>query len=295
MTDLAVMRVHRFGAPERLLAGTLRRVFPQDDILVVADETNGPVSTDDLTKLSLTPPTVAHYVGGTLGRPDWAWRMGDLSLYLALSERPDASRIWLVEGDVFVPREIVTQLFGRLSELNEDVIACNLKRQGDHRFNLGLSGLSAETEFGCIFAFLRASAEAIHESLDLRKRVRAKFGDGLPGVPEPNDEAVLANAAVSAGLTTADLFSVTSEYFDPQDFWMNPPRLFEYHAFTENLQERVVHPVLEFEHILERVQDKATDVRRRNYDLRRLRHVFPHLNRRQRLVLKEAIATASGD
>ena len=291
MTDLAVMRVHRFGPPERLLAATLQDVFPPQDILVVADETAATVPVDGLTKLSLTPSAVAPLVGGSLGRLDWAWRMGDLSLYLALHERPDAKRVWLVEGDVFIPLGIAASMFGRLSEIGEDVIACNLKNQGEHRFNRGLAGLSSETALGCIFAFVRASADAIHESLELRRRVRAKFGDGLPGEPEPNDEAVLVNAAAAAGLTTADLFSVASEYFDPQDFWMNPPRLFEYHAFTEEPQNHVVHPVIEFEHILERVQETATDTRRRNYNRWRLRHVFPHLNRQQRIRLRDAMAS----
>ena len=144
MRDLVFIRTHAFGENERSLYKTLRLFFPEEAVVVCADESKAQVDTGGIAKISLTRDIASRLAGGDLPE-DWGWRMGDLFYARVREVHPDVGRYWLIEPDVHIPPGHVAAILGDLAEIEADYLACDFR---DHRIGCitrGRSGSAVST------------------------------------------------------------------------------------------------------------------------------------------------------
>ena len=291
MRDLVFIRTHAFGENERSLYKTLRLFFPEEAVVVCADESKAQVDTGGIAKISLTRDIASRLAGGDLPE-DWGWRMGDLFYARVREVHPDVGRYWLIEPDVHIPPGHVAAILGDLAEIEADYLACDFRDHGHRPFNRALRRIQDVTTYGGVFAFTRASAAAVKRTLALRQRVTATLGPAPPKVPVPNDEAVMANAVVAAGLTGLNLAEVMPEVFDTAWFSFNPPRLRRAVETADPDLPRVMHPILSIEEIAAKITAPSRPGYSPRYPAWRLRHVLPHLTPEERQVIEDAWAAS---
>lgn len=267
VTDLAIIRSHRFGAMEAALAGRLSQVFGAGQVILAVDESRGPVDCGGLAKVSLTPATLAGL--GFAGLPaDWGWRCGDLCYHAAAAARPPHARYWLFEADIWLPP--VAEALCALSALPQEALAAGLGPKATApKYSRLMTPLCGSDRWGCFFPVTRVSARLLGEMRRLRERSLAEIAPHRPAFP--NDEAILGGAVHATGVSHADLYAAAPRFFDPACFATNPPHLRD--ALDRGTEGRVFHPAIPLSAILDEIARNGPGAGRR-YDAHRLRRVL---------------------
>jgi|GEM_PF-1811448 len=278
-SDITFIRTHRFGDGEDRLAGQLERFFGPGNVAICVDESRGPVDTGRWPKSSLTPNRVLEMVGKPIPK-DWGWRMGDLC-HIAIAEDfgPRANQ-WLVENDVHVPQGSEVAIFGQLSRIEADFMACNLGPKKVKPIAEAVTIALPSAEMGCIFAFNRLAGFRVSEL----REVRREISRGLVGARRamPNDEAVLANLGTHSGWRMVDLYRAAPEVFAPAWFDTNPPMLREALDRAPAGSLHLTHPVLTFDQVMRRVSQHAAEGHPQKYKSGRMRRILGALPPDQR-------------
>lgn len=273
---LFLVRTRGFPEMARLLATTLASAGV--DVAIVVDEQDGPVDCDPFPKISLDEAALAPLGLQDLPR-NWRWMCGDMCYYLAAKMQPDYARYVMVESDVFLPPLGVDTLVHSLSTHPAQAIAARFGKNKDRRrFSNMLVHFDVDPQWGCIFPLTAVTPPVI----TAMKEIRLQQMQDLPDATL-NDEAVLAGAVVSRGISYARLEDVIPERVPEETFSTNPPHLFE--AVRANPDERrLFHPVVPFETILARLEN-----REKAYNRRRLRNVLQTAPRPMRRILRQRL------
>ncbi len=255
-----LVRCRTVGPIERDLARVIRDDTGISPVLVV-NEARADAEQDGFATLALTRDRLAGL--GFAGLPDdWAWRCGDLCLYLARNALPKADRHLLIENDVL----FLGQALRRLVDLARHPAAeAGAVRLGLHdeapKYSRGLDRLGLDPRAGCLFPVVFATAALIDRMAGIRQQALAL------GLRRLNDEAVLAGAALRHPATALDLARALPRDFRPRTFATNPPLLRE--ALLRTRPEGAHHPVLPLAQVLDRIADPS-----RGYGRHRLRRVL---------------------
>ena len=293
MRDLICIRSHKIARPENDLYDSLRMAFPAEAVVFCLDESRGVIDTGGRPKMSLTADVAERLAGQPLPE-DWGWRMGDLCFALAAESYPAVERFWLIEGDVFVPKARAAGIFERLRGVAGAYVTPGFQNKGRHRMNRALEGILDETSWGSLcFALVRADQAMVDAAIRLRRTVGTAYASRHRKPPAPNDEAIYANAAVAGGFEVGDFMADCPDILSPDWFNVNPPFLYEHVLETEGSGTRILTPVLEFEHLLRRVQAPGVaEGRKHAYPRWRLRRILPVLSEEQRVRLDKALSDA---
>lgn len=276
MNTVFLIRCHEFDAVARALAQRIHEAGGR--VVAMMDERKGLSDTAPFEKISLDDKVVDAVGLGTLPA-NWGWLFGDIWLYVARKELPKATHFCLLDSDVAIPPLAATRFVSEMQRLRQDLLAVGLRQKDEApKFSRGLSALSLDPRFGCIFPVVRCSRRAVDAMRVLRQQsLAAGVGAAL------NDEGILAGAAQSGKLSHAALDTLLPELFAPDQFDTNPPHLAEA-VWRDDSATSVLHPVVTLERILTRIGSGQ-----KNYTRHRLRRVLRTANDSERAAVSAAL------
>ena len=259
------------------LAQQLAKLSDQSPVFV-CDARQGLPDTGPYPNIAMTDDSLAAL--GLKNLPqDWGWLCGDMCYYTLAYVFPNTNEFCLIESDVYIPDQALPQL-QKILNRPEHAMAAHLKRHdAPKKFSRGLEPMGFDPKWGCIFPVSRAQRSTIETMKSIRQRMLLEHPTA-----RINDEAILAAAVHSTGVSFADLAHIAPNLFAADSFDTNPPHLFE--AVTEQNTSKIFHPVVTFDRVKERMLsgEKA-------YTKHRLRRILANAPKSMKKEIKTILET----
>jgi hypothetical protein len=273
---LPIVRTNNAQAQTRALIERLEAVFPVSP-LVVFDDRQGKLDFGDYASLGVNEALFSDLGFKNLPK-NWGWFCGDFWYYAAFDHAPGHRLYMLLDDDVYMSEAAMKLLRDKLKSFAGDAAASRLSDTYSEppKYSRALSDLGRASAVGCIFPLTVASPATLAAMRLLRQ-------DALRENAAINDEAVFASAAFTENLACAALETLLPEQFAPDAFNTNPPHLLEV-LQSDPQGDKVWHPVVSFEKVLERI---ATG--EKNYSRHRLRKILKTAPRHMKTAIKAAL------
>ena len=254
------VRCHNFGEPEQFLYQTLSFYFKQDAIYFIVDEIKKPKQfPSELNKVSLNMTFVES---SELYAPsDLAWSCGDY-FYYAFRKQVDADYYWLIEPDVLLNLNSVEAFFGFFENKDIDALVMNFSLAHESWVWYESAKKIADPTYKCFFPLTRLSKKSVEIMLAKRQQISYEhIGGGLKGL-FTNDEALLANALMAAGIEPINLSSFFEGKFN---FFSNSPFINK-ELSIEYCQDQILHPVKDIEFYKNALKNNIDDIFNKRLD-----------------------------
>ena len=276
---MIVVRTDRVDAKLEAFAAELESLSGLPTLFLV-DESLGEIDSGGRAKISLTPQACKSL--GLYCPKDFAWRCGDYGFYLARTQYPEATNIWMIENDVRLAGTTPKALFEKFDSISVDLVTSYLHpAEREWPWRKALKACDARP-FRCFFPVVRLSAQAV--DLLLEKR-RAHSGQWSRRWLWPNDEGFVATTLVNAGTSFMDLNDGEPKIYRPDQFSF-APALDGSLPIESAAPVALFHPVLEGDALLrkrKRLQVRAHRRRNLTWFRRRVREaVLRRLNKQVR-------------
>lgn len=206
LKQVAFLRTNRFDAQAEAQVEALSRARDLD-VVVCADERQGPVDTGGWPKISLTAESIERlglYHHERAGR-----HCGDYFLYHVLEARPGRDFYWMVEPDLLIDFLDPSDFFSLFADARHDLIAPNFGAKQTSWVWHAAMAQGAEDVFGAWIQVVRLSGRAVRALHEARAAASATAGDKT-GRAWPNDESFVATSLMRLGFECADVNAFSS-------------------------------------------------------------------------------------
>ncbi|TXH71772.1 MAG: hypothetical protein E6Q83_00705 [Thiothrix sp.] len=235
------IRCHGFGEPEQLLYKVLLQYFQASRVFFMVDEIEDAKKfPTTFNKISLSAEFLEN---NKLYKPNRAaWSCGDY-FYYAFRATVEADYYWLIEPDVLLNLDSVEDFFKFFANKEIDALVTHFTLATPEWSWYESAKRLLETPYRCFFPLTRLSGQAIDIMLAKRQALSLKFVAEQSRAQFPNDEALLANALMAAGITPINLTDYFPNSFDK--FSIGP---FKNRGLsTRYHKNQVIHPVKDSE------------------------------------------------
>ena len=227
-------------------------------IAIVADErTNNLDPGPNAEKISLNFTVFREF--GLYVEDNTMWKCGDYSLYPALFSFADAAYFWLIEPDVKIHTERLSDFFSFFDAHREvDFLACWYEAS-----NPSWSWHSTMTPYAakiykCMFPITRFSRAAAEFMLERRRSLSISHAEAIAGnnaaanLPWPNDEVFTATELSNNNFVCRNVNDFGKIFYTEKTFdYFNPISL---KRLESTLPDGLIyHPVLSREHYLQKL------------------------------------------
>jgi hypothetical protein len=280
-----ILRCHGFSEAEERVLSSAKSYFSKNDILVVADERNRPISMESgLNKLPLTNEVIENLK--LLAHPNAGWLCGDYSYYVAYQARPDYDFYWLCEPDVYFSYDNSADFFSKFETNFADFLAPRFSKRNDTWLWTKRARLLSDRVFGCIFPLSRISNRAVCHLLNARANLRDSLAR-QQGINRkwPNDESFVCTVLVRDGFACEDLGRTVK--IRESQFSFNNPILLD-SLLDKPYLNTVLHPVLSRDLFISRCRKAFAN----KLQTKALENWFSNITENCTPKLKEEIKTA---
>lgn len=254
------IRCHNFGDPERFLYQTLSLYFKQHAIYFVVDELKEPKQfPSDLNKVSLN---MVFVESSALYAPaDMAWSCGDY-FYYAFRKHVDADYYWLIEPDVLLNLSSIEAFFSFFENKHLDALVMHFSLANESWPWYESAKKIAYPAYKCFFPLTRLSKKSV--DIMLAKRQQLSYEHIIGGLKGrfTNDEALLANVLMAAGIEPINLSSFFESKFN---FFSNSP-FRNKNLSIEYCQEQILHPVKDIDFYKNALKNNIEDMFNKRLD-----------------------------
>ena len=216
-----LIRTHFYNEALRNLALRITQEA-EVEVLFAVDERSQEVSLPDgFKKISLNNRIIEEMA--ILNVPDSGWRCGDYFLYAARRLHPEYDFFWMIEPDVYLNFQNLSEFFG-LFELESivDIIAAEISVPEENWFwRFGMNQLGYTDVMRCFYPLIRISSRAIDYLYECRKSMTEKFklkSDVLSAHHWPNDESVTITFLKEGGFIFKDINDFGVKLYDSKNF-----------------------------------------------------------------------------
>ena len=178
------------------------------------------------------------------------WKCGDYGLYAALPHFPQAAYFWLIEPDVMIHTEHLSDFFSFFNTHRQvDFLAC-LYSEADQAWNWRRSMTPYATKiYRCMFSLTRFSRAAVEFMLERRRALSASHVEAIArngtqaNLTWPNDEVFSATELSNSNFICRDINDFGKTFYTENTFgFINPVSL---KRLKNTLPDGLVyHPVL---------------------------------------------------
>ena len=231
------IRCHNFGESEQFLYSTLLEYFSKDTIFFIVDEIEKPkIFPDWVNKVSLDSAFIAS--NHLYDKPKVAWQCGDY-FYYVFKEKIEADFYWLIEPDVLINLRSVAGFFEFFKDNKTDALVTEFRVAKEHWVWYESAKAIFDPPYACFFPLTRLSKRSVEIMQAKRQQISVKHLGQQHKAQFPNDEALLANALMEAGIKPVDFSSYFPEQFE--SFSIAPFK--NKNLSIQYCEEQIIHPV----------------------------------------------------
>lgn len=201
MRELIALRMHRADALSLALFDRLAADSGRE-VVCCCDERANAVDTGGRPKIAWTRATLDAL--GVLAVPDAGWRCGDYPHYVLRTARRDVDRTWLIEPDVLINVDRLSDFFDRFATSDADLLAAELRPAAPDWYWYQFIAPHFATPYRCFFPLTRLTGVAADHLLTAR-RIATSSARPRHWRDWPNDESFVATALVAGGFPCRDL------------------------------------------------------------------------------------------
>lgn len=248
------IRCHSFAEPEQFLYNSLLAYFPEDALFFIVDELKGPKAfPENFNKIPLNTDFVEKHMLYNKGRV--AWACGDY-FYYAFRQQVNADYYWLIEPDVLLNLDSVADFFRSFEQNSADALVMNFSLAPEKWAWYDSAKSLFDPPYKCFFPLTRLSRKSVDIMYAKRRSVSAEFlAEGSKG-RFPNDEALLANALMAAGVEPKNLSDFTQSQFN--NFAVAPFKNKE--LSIQYCPNQILHPVKSIDFYKHAIKENIDDI-----------------------------------